>query len=54
MNFTNTDSVENDWHWYDVWGHVTWHLNDLSDQVTDQVFYQINPIKTKISQEIKK
>ncbi len=55
MNFTNTDYVENNWYWYDVWGHVTWQVKEpVDEQVKWQVDAQIYPIRYKITQEINK
>jgi hypothetical protein len=55
MTFTNTKSVENDWYWHEVWGEANRQVKyQVNDQLDDQVFYQINPIKYEIDQEIDK
>ena len=62
MNFTNTDSVGKDWCPFEVWREVASQVkyqvrkqvSPIFDHATDQVYEKINPIKTKIKQEINK
>ena len=55
MTFTNTNDLGNNWYWYEVWGHVTWQVNDQAvEQVKWEVDAQIHPIKNKIKEEINK
>ena len=59
MTFTNTKSVGNNWYWHEAWREVNrqvkYQVNDhFCCQVTSQVYKQISPTQTKITQETRK